>query len=209
MSQLHQFIEKYLAKFLAMSQILNPMSEVRGKTLFPPNSREVEILIPFLQLQNLDPVIIGSIAVVKHLNITDQDIREREFRPAHALEVFITKTPREVPVDWEISHEITDKLAWISPSGGYVLFSIMGARLSDGSDCFSEIVKDPESVVENCPVADVSTLFKMKLNSNLSKDLYDLMCLTRRVGIPKNLEKESLSSLQVKNLEFLKRRFKL
>jgi hypothetical protein len=209
MSQIHLFIEKYLAKFLAVSQILNPMSEVKGKTLFPPSSAEIEILIPFLQLQDLDPVIIGSIAVVKHLKITDQDIQQREFRPAHALEIFVIKSPQEIPEGWKICNEILDGLVWISPSGGFVIFSIMGTRLSDGSDYFPSIVKDLESVAMNCPVADVSTLFKMKLNSNLVKDLYDLMCLTRRVGIPKNLEDVELNKMQAKNLDFLKRRFKL
>ena len=54
-----------------------------------------------------------------------------------------------------------------------------------------------------CPVADISTLFNMKLTSDREIDLYHLMCLVRRVGIPKSIDNYALNEQGAKNLEFL------
>lgn len=199
MSQIHIFLDKYLTKFLKKCQVRSPFSEEEQKTHIPPTSIEIEKLIPYLQKYDLDPVIIGALAVTKHLRITDEDIRNRTFRPTNALELYVSKFPKNAPDGWKIEKESFEKLAWISPGGGYVLF--FGPE--DIDNLF--IQKDPESVEMNCPVADVVTLFKMKLNSDREIDLYHLMCLATRTGMPKDVESIVLNKKGAKNIEFLKR----
>lgn len=197
MSSIHVFIGKYLDKFLNKCQIRSPFSEEEQTTHIPPTSLEVEMLIPYLQKHELDPVITGALAVVKHLKITDEDIRNRTFRPTNALEIFVSKVPMNVPEGWRIQKESSGRLAWISPGGGYVLFFVSADNFSIG--------KDPESIAMNCPVADILTIFKMKLNSSNEIDLYHLMCLASRTGMPKNLDNLVENKVGSKNLEFLKR----
>lgn len=66
------------------------------------------------------------------------------------------------------------------------------------------IEKDPESIKMGCPVADVMSIFLMKLNSFREKDSLDLLILARKLGIPKNIERQSLNSTQKENLSLLK-----
>src|SRR5262249_36510929 len=121
---------------------------------------------------------------------------------------FVSKEPSLPPLGWK-QDKNSKELSWISPSGGYVDFVISGKTRKDGSKNMEKVGKDPESAAMGCPVADLQTVFVMKLNSDRGKDISDLLSLARRVGIPNNLEKEELNSTQVKNLELVKQWVKL
>jgi len=205
-NQIHEFVEKYLSKFLHECQIRNPFIAEGQKVSIPPKSEEVEELILYLQHNHVDPIIIGTIAVIKHLKITDEDIHARLFRPTHALELFITKDPPKPPEGWLIVNE-SNVLSWLSPSGGCVHF-LEGKTLTEPT-CPYKIEKDLESELMGCPVANVRTIFLMNLNSDREKDIAELMSLAQRVGLPKDLNEQSLNSKQIKNLKFLKMWIKL
>jgi hypothetical protein len=54
-------------------------------------------------------------------------------------------------------------------------------------------------------IADINSIFLLKLNSFREKDLFDLVVLTHKVGIPENLNKKySLNETQLHNLETVK-----
>lgn len=65
-----------------------------------------------------------------------------------------------------------------------------------------KIGKDPESVEMGCPIADLQSIFELKLNSSRVKDFTDLIALSRVVGIPTNLQ--ASNETQKENLELLK-----
>lgn len=53
-------------------------------------------------------------------------------------------------------------------------------------------------------MADLLTIIKMFLDSNDTKDLSDLLSLIRKVGIPKEIEKQLLNERQRNNLKMVK-----
>jgi hypothetical protein len=201
---LTDFIEKYFGKFLEKSRVRNPYTILDQKAHIPPTSNEVKTLILYLQAHGMDPIIVGYLAAIKHLKITDIDIQSRLYRPAFALEIYLSSYPPPPPKNWKINNDFHEMIAWISPENGCVLFFIKEEKLPSDILVF-DIQKDLESIEMGYPVADVTTLFKMKLKSNNTFDLYQLMCLVRKFDLPKELNNMSLNKQEENNLDFLKR----
>ncbi len=53
----------------------------------------------------------------------------------------------------------------------------------------------------NWPIADLTSPFLLKLNSFRDKDLFDLVVLANKVGIPHQLKNKTLNETQRNNLE--------
>ena len=147
-------------------------------------------------------MIVGSIAVIRHLQLTIEDINARIFRPTQKLELFISQKLPAPPSGWQLNQSPVGLTSWISPTGGIVDF--LTARDIFPGDLYS-VGKDPESVTMGCPVADVQTLFLIKLNSDKERDLLDLLLLACKLGIPKDLDNLLWTLQQRKSLEFVRR----
>lgn len=91
-------------------------------------------------------------------------------------------------------------ISWISPSGGYVDFLVAGHRFPDNNINPMKIGVDVKSMEAGCPIADVASLFQLKLNSFREKDLTDLVALARKVGIPREIYRFKLNKTQQDNL---------
>lgn len=196
MSQTKDFINKYLTAYLKHSR-------VESKGHFPPTERETEELIIYLRHNGVDPIIVGSVAVVKHLNPTSDDLNKGKVRPTTDLDLFISSALPIPPPGWRRDLKSVGVISWISPSGGYVDFLVAGQRFPDNQNP-KKIGKDPESEKMGCPVADMVSIFQLKLNSYREKDTLDLVALARKIGIPKNLDTYALNSLQRDNLTIVK-----
>lgn len=207
MTKVHDFLEKYFAKFLSESRIRNPIVEEKLDISIPPLCEEVESLILFLQNFDLDPIIIGTLASIKHLKITEADIQMRLFRPAPSLELFVKKPPSLMPPGWKETDR-AEGICWISPSRGYVDFKMPEDLLPVFKNS-EPIEKDQESVEQGCPVASLRSIFRLKLNSEFTNDLSEILSLMRRVGLPSNLEKDLRTEIQWKNFEMIKHWAKL
>lgn len=83
-------------------------------------------------------------------------------------------------------------ISWIAPSGGYVDFLEANHIYPSGSQNPSEINKDPEPEHNGLPVADLISIFQMKLNSPREKDLFDLIALAKKLGIPKKTQTKEI-----------------
>ena len=80
-------------------------------------------------------------------------------------------------------------------------FLIAGHRFPDGNEVPRNIEKDKNSTNNNWPIADLTSLFLLKLNSFQDKDLFDLVVLANKVGIPHQLKNKTLNETQRNNLE--------
>ncbi len=207
MNKRHDFIKKYFAAFLTESRIRNLFVEYEKLVKIPPTSQEIEELISVLQKSAVDPVIVGTLAVMKHLVVTTEDIHAHTFRPIQTVDLLVYKKPLQLPHGWEVNTESSPIISWISPSRGYVKF--LKSEDEFPANYSQTVGKDRESVEMDCPVADVETLFKMKLNSRRERDLGDLMMLAKKVGIPADIEKKLWNTGQQQNLEFLQHWAKL
>lgn len=205
MSKVRKFIDKYFASYLSECRVWNPFFESENNTCFPPTSEELEEIIFYLSSNDLVPVIIGSVAVIKYLNITRKDVRAGDFRLTNKLELFVSGNLPSPLSCWQFKERFKGRCSWISPIGSVidffnkknVLFGDSGARFSIGIDS--------ESASQGCPVADVATLFIIKLNNFKIRDLQDLLYLALKTGIPKNLDKLLSNSRQRKNLTFIRK----
>jgi hypothetical protein len=159
-------------------------------------------IIIYLQQLGLEPVIIGTLASIKHLKISEDDIRNRLFRPAPFIELFVNKKPMHALNGWKIE-ERAEGLFWISPSGGYAVFR-MPEDLSHLFTFFESLEKDSESLEMECPLASLSSVFKINLNSEYSNDLSEILTLVRRIGIPEGIEENLRTATQKKNFQMLK-----
>lgn len=204
MSRRWDFIEKYLAAYLSECRAQNPFVKLEQKIPIPPTGKEIEALVSYLINSKVDPVIIGSIAVIKHLHITAEDIKARSFRLTQKVELFVSQFPPNLLSGWQINKNSKVLTSWISPTGGTVDFLKIEDLFSESVESQYVVEKDPESVNMGCPVADMQTLFLIKLNSDQERDLLDLLTLARRKNIPENLDKHLWTSTQRKNLDFIK-----
>lgn len=197
MSKRHEFIKKYFSAFLEVSRIRNPFVEFEQSVKIPPTHQELEELVSILQRADLDPIIVGTLAVIKYLSVTPEDLQARVYRPIQTIDFVIAKDLPAPPLGWKCDQETR---SWISSEGGHVNFFLIG-------DLFSEernMGKDLESVEMDCPIADVESLFLMKLSTRRERDIGDLMMLAKKVGIPQDIHEKLWNSTQQKNLEFLK-----
>ena len=83
-------------------------------------------------------------------------------------------------------------------------FLMAGHMFPCGRKNPQKIDKDPKSEAMQCPVADIASLFLLKLNSMREKDLTDLVELAQKVGIPKTLKNQSLNEVQKENLQLVR-----
>lgn len=205
MNKTQKFINKYFASYLLECKRQNPFFEAEENPHFPPTCEELEEIISYLIHNDVVPVIIGSIAVIKHLHIKNKDIKSGTFRLTNKLELFISDNLPLPPLHWQVKEGFEGRTSWISPIGSVVdFFNEEDIFLGDPENKFF-FGKDSESVSEGCPVADVPTLFIIKLNTFEVRDIQDLLLLALEKGIPKNLDKLLLNSKQRKNLTFIKK----
>jgi hypothetical protein len=108
------------------------------------------------------------------------------------------------PNGWRRDGKSIGVISWISPMGGYVDFLIAGQNFPDNNKNLKKIGKDPESEKMGCPVADVLSVFLLKLNTYRNKDLQDLINLALKIGIPKEIERQVLNPTQKDNLTIIK-----
>ena len=187
-----------IRKYLAQCRVRNAAEDV--DTHVPPTSEEVEELIVYLREHGINPAIVGSTALLKHLG-DDIDIG-KDFRPTADLDIFVNKPPpKQLPEGWHRDPEAVGLISWISPSGGYVDFLQGGHEYPGGR-------KNPSSVsidtsISEFPVADVASVFKLKLNSERQKDLLDLVALARRTGVPPSSALGKLNAQQRENLQMI------
>ncbi len=201
---MQNFIEKYFAAFLKESRIRNPFVESEQVIKIPPTAEELQKLISFLQENHLNPVIIGTLAVMKHLVVTTADIQNRIYRPIQTIDLLVSKLPKQLFNDWHLDKESLPRLCWISPSNGYVKFFNFKEEFPLDLENITESCKDHESALMNCPVLNVETLFRMKLNSKKERDIFDLMMLTRKLEIPQDIDLKLWNDTQRQKLEFLR-----
>lgn len=133
---------------------------------------------------------------MKYLAVTPQDIQARVYRPIQTVDFVIAKDLPAPPCGWKYAQE---PKSWISHENGNVNFFLI-------SDFFAQdrnIGKDSESVEMDCPIADVESLFLMKLSTRKERDVGELMMLAKKVGVPPDIHKKIWNCTQQKNLEFL------
>ena len=174
---------------------LNESEEI---TPVPPTSQELEMILAYLKESNADFAIIGSVAIVKHLELTRDDYINRVFRPTNCLEILISTPIPPPPKGWKWDEEME---AWFTSKNHYVKFF---AKNSFFPNKEMKIGKDSESLETGCWVADVLTLSQFNLNSGRVKDLLEIVTLWRKVGIPENLEQKLWNAKQLKQLELIK-----
>ena len=169
---------------------------------YPPNENEVQSLISYLKEKGLDPVLVGSMALIKHLKPSTEEMVNENLM-TQDIDVFIKSSLPNPPVGWRRDRESLGVISWISPSGGYVDFLEANHNYPDGIRNPPEIGKDNESEKTGYPVADLVSVYIMKLNSHREKDLYDLVRLAKRVGIPKELSRYKLNKVQKDTLSLI------
>lgn len=176
----------------------------KGKQHIPPTTREIDNLISYLNEKDLNPIIVGSLAIVQHLNFSLQELEREDFRPTEDIDIFVSSLPHAPPSGWRRDYQSIGVISWISPSGGYVDFLEAGQKFPDSQKNLTKVKKDPNSENMGLPTADLSSLFQLKLNSSRVKDIQDLIFLSERVGIPDEIEKKNLNELQKENLAFIR-----
>lgn len=190
---------KYFAKFIDQNRKMGQAMDVPH---FPPIGKEIEELISYLKANGVDPIIVGAFAVIKHLKMNEREFQSKDLRATQDLDVFVSSALPNPPPGWRRDRNSIGVISWISPSGGYVDFLMANHVFPDNRKNPDKIGKDSDS--NELPVADLVSLFQLKLNSHREKDLLDLVQLARKIGIPKNIERHTLNSVQRENLELVK-----
>lgn len=186
-----------LRKYLAQCRVRTAGEE--GVTV-PPSSDEVQELLAYLKDFGVTGVIVGSAAILKHLGDQGELDVSKDFRPTSDLDIFINRSlPKNPPPGWSVDKEAIGVPSWISPTGGYVDFLQAGMEFPGGRKNPSKIGIDES--VSDLPVADVPSIFRLKLNSERNKDLMDIIALARKTGVPKDLGK--LNQQQKENLQMV------
>lgn len=206
MKDTKNFIEKYLSPYLSQCHSFNPLLERIETTPVPPTGKELYKLVGYLKQNNIDFAIVGSVAVARYLELTKQNIREGLFRPTHSLEVLAISALPAPLQGWNL---IEKPKLWFNPkTNSYVQFFNVRDIFPQEAP-FNVIGKDPLSVRMGCPIADPITLFKMKLDSGLAKDILELMFLVRKIGLPRDLENQLWDKMQITRLNLIKSRLGL
>jgi hypothetical protein len=205
MNKIQKFIDKYFVLYLAECKAHNPLLEAEDQFDSPPTNVELATIMSYLNLKNTNPLIIGSIAVIKHLHVTSEDIRARTYRLTNRMEIFLSGVLPHPPFGWKLKKDSGELSTWISTLGSRVDFFSEKDLFSEECEKPLHLNPDSESVQMDCPVADTRTLFSIKLQLFSPRDLQDLLLLSRKLGIPKNLNKLLSTSRQRKNLTFIMR----
>lgn len=178
--------ERTLRTYLGQCRVAQSHQyEAQGDTV-PPSADEVQELVTYLRERNLDPLITGSAAVLKHLG-PDIDSR-RDFRPTKDLDIFVKgKLPQAPPPGWTQDRSAIGVVSWLSPSGGSVDFLEAGHEFPSGVKMPRRLSPDSETHGTSYPVVGFEDLVKTKLDSDRPKDLTDLLLLIKQRGIPEHL----------------------
>ena len=183
----------------SFTEFLNYSNRVGAYEMHPPTPEEAKFLLAYLRENGMSPMVVGSGAVLGHLQITPEESAKLG-RPTKDLDISINKRPiPPIPYGWRQDMESIGLVSWISPSGGYVDFVVTGHQFPDG-----RVNKAPEleqNSPADYPIANLSTIFKMKLCSYRPQDLQDLVMLARKFGVP---ELTGLNKQQKENLDLVK-----
>lgn len=203
MKNTKEFIEKYLTPYLSLCHSFNPLIERIETTPVPPNSEELYKLIEYLMENDIDFAIVGSIAVARYLELTNKDVHQGFFRPTNALEILVVNALPAPLKGWKV---VEKPKLWFNPkTNSYVQF-FNATEIFPQEAPFNVIGKDPLSVRMGCPIADPLTLFKMKLDSGLTKDILELTYLIEKIGFPSELENQLWNKMQITRLKLIKSR---
>lgn len=194
--------------YLRQCRVKNRLVE-SDETHVPPTPEETKELIHYLRGLGLQPAIVGSVGILRHLG-NDIDPR-RDFRPTFDLDVWINKPQVPAPPrGWRKDTASIGVVSWISPSGGYVDFMLPSHEFPSGAKNPAAIEYDEPSLKTDYPIAHWKVLFKMKLNTMRDKDVADALALCRRLGhVPTVAELGKLNQTQRENLELITTWFKL
>jgi hypothetical protein len=186
-----------IRKYLAQCRVRN--AQESEDTHVPPSADEVQFLIQYLKEFGISPAIVGSTALLRHMG-DDVDV-QRDFRPTADLDIFVNKPPpKQLPEGWRRDPEAVGVPSWISPSGGYVDFLQGGHEYPGGRKNPSSVEID--NVFTDFPTASLKSMFRLKLNSERTKDLLDLVAVARKTGVPGDLG--ALNRQQRENLQQVK-----
>jgi hypothetical protein len=181
--------------YLRQCKVQNLLVEDEG-VHFPPSPEESKELINFLRQQGLNPAIVGSVGVLRHLK-TGQG-----FRPTVDLDIWVSRAPKTILPGWRQDPEAVGVISWISPSGGYVDFLLPNQQVGGEAKTPRTLNIDKASQDTDYPVADILSLLYLKLNSNRPKDMSDTMELVKALGkVPKSEELGKLNRTQTSNLD--------
>ena len=168
----------------------------------PPEAAEVKILLQYLTNTGNKPVIVGATALLRHLEMTDQQVA-KEFRPTTDIDIFIHGQVPSPPPGWSVDPEAIGVISWVSPSGGLVDLLQPEHEFPSGPFLPKAVDADPVSVESGFPVAALPDLVRMKLNSERPKDLTDLLTIAQQGTFPSKMEIGLLNSRQQENLSFV------
>lgn len=166
----------------------------------PPSTKEIQWLLEYLKANKCHPVIVGSSALLRHLELTDAEIA-KDFRPTADVDIFVHNPLPQIPTGWKKDYESVGVDSWIAPSGGVVDFLLAGHEFPAGPKYPANIAVDPISDASGLPVAAIKDLVGLKLNSDRAKDLSDLLLLAQAGGFPS--EMKGLNRKQKENYAFV------
>lgn len=201
MSKRTEFIRNHFSQYLSECRSQSPLLDSDNYHTFPPSEQEISSLIEFLLSKNLDPIIVGSIAVIRYLDLPKQN--DQKYRLTSSLEILIS-SPLSSPLDsWKVKDSPSPIISWISPSGGKVDFFQVNDVFPISLTPYS-VEKDKESVIAQCPIASPKSLLLLKLSSNEPRDMLDATLLIDEIGFPRDLEAYFWTSLQKENFQLIK-----
>ena len=171
----------------------------------PPSGVQTDELFAYLRKFKLNPVVVGSAALVHHMGDDIGGQKASDVRPTLDLDVYVSGPLPEPPPGWKRCTRSPGVSRWISPSGGVVDFLQGGHAFPDGAKAqkFGTVdVVLPGGV--DYKVADQTGVWKYKLNTVRTKDLTDLALLGKARGVPSDKELGRLSADQRENLEHVR-----
>lgn len=171
----------------------------------PPSEKELLDLIAYLQDKGLDPIIVGSVAIVKHLKLSSSTDHKNQFRITQDIDLYVNTSLPDLPRGWRRDIQSLGIISWISPSGGYVDFLEYGHKFPGSGQISVHVQKDTDSESVGLPLADLSSIFRLKLQSDRERDFADLLLLARKLGIPKDVERETKDGEALEKLAFIKK----
>jgi len=191
-----------VAAYLAQCRVVG-LNE--NESLMPPTAEETTELIKFLQAAGSNPLVIGSVGVLSHLRSVDPNLG---YRPTVDLDLWVTRLPATLPPGWSRDPEAIGVPCWISPSGGRVDF-LMPSQALPGSKTPRALEPDESTAGTDFPVASLTSILRLKLNSVREKDLADAIALVRaHQRVPSREELGGLNTTQRENYELLGQWFK-
>lgn len=171
----------------------------------PPSAVQTDELFSYLRKFKLNPIVVGSAALVHHMGDDIGGKSASEVRPTYDLDIYVSGNLPDPPPGWKRCTRSPGVSRWISPSGGVVDFLQGGHTFPGGAKAHKVSTVDvvlPGGA--DYKVADCAGVWKYKLNTVRIKDLTDLALLGKTRGVPSERELGRLSSEQRENLEHVR-----